>query len=99
MGSLWRTLGAGARLGIPAAAICAIVIGRMSDNAHRISAAIDGEDESGFEPHLYSEYPFPFGRADEFEARERLTAGPEVTGLRGVTGRRPSRSAGRAAEA
>ena len=71
MGRLWRTLGAGARLGIPAAAICAIVIGRMSDNAHRISAAIDGEDESGFEPHLYSEYPFPFGRAVDLRTSSR----------------------------
>jgi hypothetical protein len=70
MGSPWSSLGTGARLGIPAAAICAIIIARIFDKAHRISARIaDDKCDADLEPHLYCEYPFPFGQTADLKVR------------------------------
>jgi len=72
MGSLWSSLSTGARFGIPAAAICAIVLARIPARFQRISDGIGGaEDEADFEPHLYSEYPFPFGRTADLRTSSR----------------------------
>ena len=63
MAGLWSRVGTGVRLGIPAAAICAIVVSRIPAKAHRISDRIRPDDDEGdFEPYMYSEYPFPGGR-------------------------------------
>lgn len=61
MSGLWNSLGTGARLGIPAAAICAIVVSRIPTKAYRISHRTH-EGERDLEPYMYSECPFPAGR-------------------------------------
>lgn len=72
MGILRSSLGARARFGTQAAAICAIVFTRKPAKGHHVADRVRlDEDEEEFEPHLYSEYAFPFGQTVDLRTRSR----------------------------
>ncbi len=62
MAGPWSSLKTGLRVGIPAAAFCAIVVSRMPAQSAPVAPRIrPDENEGDLEAYLYSEYPFPSG--------------------------------------